>query len=159
MSRYAAKGGALEEISTDMERMFDSLLGRTVGTILRTGNADRFAPPLDIVESAEAFEIDVDLPGVQPEEVKVEMLEGKLVVSGRRVTAADQKEKNYHHVERLSGGFSRVISLPSEVDLEKIDASYDRGVLQIVLPKAVKRQPKKIEIRTAASGATGGNGQ
>ncbi len=152
MSRYEARnGGALEEISSDMERMFDSLLGRTVGTILRTGQADKFAPTLDIVESPEAYEIHVDLPGVQPNDVKVEMHEGRLVISGKRSTGSEQKDKNYHRVERVSGSFSRVISLPSEVDVEKIDASYEHGVLQISLPKAVKQQPRKIEIRTSTS--------
>ena len=152
MSRYEARnGGALEEISSDMERMFDSLLGRTVGTILRTNNADRFAPTLDILESPEAYEIHVDLPGVKPDDVKVEMHEGRLVISGKRSTGVDQKDKNFHRVERVSGSFSRVIALPSEVDNEKIDASYEHGVLKVLLPKAVKQQPRKIEIRTSQS--------
>lgn len=156
MSRYEARnGGALEEISSDMERMFDSLLGRTVGTILRTNHADKFAPTLDILESLEAYEIHVDLPGVQPDDVKVEMHEGRLVISGKRSTGVDQKEKNFHRVERVSGSFSRVIALPSEVDNEKIDASYEHGVLKIMLPKAVKQQPRKIEIRTSNSGNQG----
>ncbi len=152
MSRYETRnGGALEEISSDMERMFDSLLGRTVGNILRTNNADKFAPTLDIVESPETYAIHVDLPGVQPADVKVEMHEGRLVISGKRSTGTDQKDRNYHRVERVSGTFSRVIALPSEVDNEKIDASYEHGVLTVVLPKAIKQQPRKIEIRTAQS--------
>lgn len=150
MSRYENRnGGALEEISSDMERMFDSLLGRTVGTILRTNGADKFAPTLDIAESPEAYMIHVDLPGVQPEDVKVEMHEGRLLISGKRSTGTDQKDRNYHRVERVSGSFSRMIALPSEVDNEKIDASYEHGVLTVVLPKALKQQPRKIEIRTA----------
>ncbi len=152
MSRYENRnGGALEEISSDMERMFDSLLGRTVGNIMRSNNAEKFAPTLDIVESPEAYAIHVDLPGVQPQDVKVEMLEGRLVISGKRITGTDQKDRNYHRIERAGGMFSRVIGLPSEVDDEKIDASYEHGVLTVVLPKAVKQQPRKIEIRTTQS--------
>ena len=151
MSRYDVRNGAFEELSTDMERVFDSLLGRTVGTMLRTRNAEQYTPTLDISESTEAYEVHVDLPGVRPEDVKVEMHDGKLVVSGARSTNFDQKEKAFHRMERASGAFSRAISLPSEVDVEKIDASFEHGVLKIVVPKAMKQQPKKIEIRTSTN--------
>lgn len=151
MSRLDVRNGAFEELSSDMERIFDSLLGRTVGTMLRTKNAEQYAPTLDITESPEAYEVHVDLPGVRPEAVKLEMHEGKLVISGTRSTSSDQKEKAFHRMERVSGSFSRVISLPTEVDAEKIDASFEHGVLRIVIPKAIKQQPKKIEIRTSAS--------
>ncbi len=151
MARCEVKNGAFEELSTDMERIFDSLLGRTVGTMLRTKNAEQYAPTLDIAESAEAYEVHVDLPGVRPEDVKLEMQDGRLVVSGTRSTSSNQKDKAFHRIERASGTFTRVISMPSEADVEKIDASYEHGVLKIVIPKAVKQQPKKIEIRTSAN--------
>jgi HSP20 family protein len=151
MSRLDVRNGAFEELSSDMERIFDSLLGRTVGTMLRTKNAEQYAPTLDITESPEAYEVHVDLPGVRPEDVKLEMHDGKLVISGTRSISSDQKEKAFHRMERVSGSFSRVISLPTEVDPEKIDASYEHGVLRIVIPKAVKQQPKKIAIRTSAN--------
>lgn len=151
MARCDVKNGAFEELSSDMERIFDSLLGRTVGTMLRTKNAEQYAPTLDITESAEAYEVHIDLPGVRPEDVKVEMHEGKLVVSGSRKTSSEQKDKAFHRMERVTGSFSRVISLPTDVDAEKIDASYEHGVLTIMIPKAVKQQPKKIEIRTTVN--------
>lgn len=151
MARYDVRNGALEELSSDMERVFDSLLGRTVGTILRTGNAEKYSPTLDIVESMDAYEVFVDLPGVKPEDVKVEMHEGKLVVSGKRTASSEQKDRTFHRLERTAGSFSRIVSIPNEVDVEKIDASYDHGVLKIVVPKAIKKQPKKIEIRTAVN--------
>lgn len=153
MSRCDVRNGAYEELSTDVERIFDSLLGRTVGTMLRTGNAEKYAPMLDITEGTEAYEVYIDLPGVRPEDVKLEMYEGKLVVSGQRSTGTGQKDKALHRMERVSGNFTRAISLPSEVDVERIDASYEHGVLKILIPKAVKQQPKKIEIRTSTNGA------
>jgi HSP20 family protein len=143
--------GPFEDLSHDMERIFDSLLGRTVGTMLRTGNTEKYVPSLDVAETAEGFEVSIDLPGVKPEDVKVEMHEGKLVVSGQRTTATEQKDKNYHRVERTSGSFYRSVTLPSDVDVEKIDANYDHGVLHIALPKVAKQQPKKIEIRTSGN--------
>ena len=95
MARNELAGrGKFDELTTDMERMFDSMLGRTVGTMLRSGNNDKYVPTLDIAESPEAFEITVDLPGVKPEDVKVEMQDGMLTISGKRETVRDQKEKN-----------------------------------------------------------------
>lgn len=142
---------AFEEFSSDMERVFDSLLGRTVGTALRGGKGDTYIPSLDVSESADGFQVSVDLPGVKPDDVKVELHEGRLTVSGTRQTVKEDKDKNYHRVERLSGSFVRSIALPNEVDMEQIDAHYEHGVLHISLPKSAKQQPKKIQIRTAAS--------
>ncbi len=144
--------GPFEDISHDMERIVESLLGRTVGTMLRApAGSDKYVPSLDVAESNEAFEVALDLPGVKPEDVKVEMHEGKLIVSGERSSVKDSKEKNYHRVERSSGSFYRMVSLPTDVDLEQIDAKYDQGVLHITLPKIAKQQPKKIEIRTGGN--------
>ncbi len=143
--------GALEELSTDMERVFDSLLGRTVGSVLRPASGDKYVPSLDVSESDEAFEIALDLPGVKPEDVTVEVNEGKLILSGNRASFSEDKEKRYHRVERTSGSFYRAVSLPKDVDVEKIDASYEHGVLHVTLPKLAKPQPTKIQIRSSGA--------
>jgi HSP20 family protein len=140
--------GPFDEFSTDIERMFDSVLGRTFGTMLRNGSSEKYVPVLDLAETPEAFEVRVDLPGVKPEDVKVELHEGQLVVSGTRDTTSERTDKNVHYVERASGSFMRTVGLPSDINGEKIDAQYKDGVLHITLPKSAKAQPKKIEIRT-----------
>jgi HSP20 family protein len=139
-----------EEFATDMERVVDTLLGRTVGNALRSASQEKFTPSMDISESPTEYEVKMDLPGVKPEDVKIEMQEGKLTVAGKREAASDHKEKNYHRIERSAGTFLRTLVLSSEVDSDKIEASYDHGVLHIKLPKAVKQEAKKIEIRVAA---------
>lgn len=136
-----------EEFSTDIERMFDSLLGRTVGTALRSTGAQKFTPHLDLVESVDAYVVSVDLPGVKAEDVKVEMDDNRLTISGKRETTVEDNSKNVHRVERSSGSFSRVIALPREVDADKIDAKVEHGVLHVTLPKLAEKQPRKIEIR------------
>ena len=138
----------LDEFSSDMERMFDSLLGRTVGSVLRSRHPDSFAPQLDVVETETGYVVSVDLPGVKPEEVKVEMEDGKLTISGKRETVKEEKTKNVHRVERTSGSFYRAIGLPREIDANQIEASYDQGVLKVTLPKSAEKQPRKIEIRS-----------
>ena len=139
-----------EEFSTDIERMFDSLLGRTVGSALRASTGEKFTPHLDIVETEKDYVVSIDLPGVKPEDVKVEMDDGRLSVSGKRETVVEDKTKNLHRIERTKGSFSRVVALPREVDTDNIDAKYEQGVLHITLPKLAEKQPRKIEIRAGA---------
>ena len=86
--------------------------------------------------------------GVKPEDVKVEMEDGKLTISGKRETVKEEKTKNVHRVERTSGSFYRAIGLPREIAADQIEASYDQGVLHITLPKSAEKQPRKIEIRS-----------
>ncbi len=141
---------AFEDFTSDMENVFDSLLGKTVGSALRTSSGQKFVPALYISENVQAFEVHVDLPGVKSENVKVEMHEGKLTISGKRESLHEETEKNFHRVERSSGTFYRTLSIPSEVDVDNIDASFEDGVLKVVLPKTAKQQPKAIQIRTGA---------
>jgi HSP20 family protein len=151
MNRIEVARYPFDEFATDMERVVDTLLGRTVGNVLRSSAQEKFVPFLDLSETAEQYELTMDLPGVNPEDVKIEMHDGKLTVSGKRSTITDQKDKNYHRVERSSGNFLRSLSVGNEVDADKIEATYDHGVLHIKLPKSTKQQPKKIEIRTTGS--------
>ena len=139
--------GSLDEFSQDMERVFDSILGRTVGSVLRPGSSEKFVPSLDVAETDDGFMVSMDLPGINPDEVKIEMHEGKLSISGSR-KRSDAEHAKLHRIERSYGSFHRVLGLPSEVDVEKIDASYEHGVLTVSLPKIEKQQPTKIQIRT-----------
>jgi HSP20 family protein len=148
-ANYNRSLSPLEEFSTDMERMFDSLLGRTVGSVIRGSQTEKFIPHLDVVESANEYLVTIDLPGVKPEDVKLEMEEGKLTISGKRETLKEENTKQVHRVERITGSFHRMITLPREIDTDKIEAKYDQGVLHIILPKSAERQAKKIEIRAA----------
>lgn len=137
---------ALEELSHDMERVFDSLLGRTVGTVLR-GSENKSVPPIDISESDTNYIVSLDLPGVAPDEVSVEVLDSQLVISGERNLASNEEQRILRS-ERPSGEYKRSVPLPGEVDVSAIDASYDAGVLTITLPKTTPKQPTKIKIKT-----------
>lgn len=141
--------GPFDDFSSDMERVFDSLLGRTFGTLLRNNTSEKFVPNLDLAETADVFEVRVDLPGIKPEDVKLELHDGQLTISGKRDVSTERKDKNLHYVERATGTFVRTLALPLDVDSDKIDARYEHGVLHVTLPKSAKIQPKKIEIRTA----------
>lgn len=105
-----------------------------------------FVPTADVVETKNAFEIKVDLPGMKPEEVHVEMKEGNLWITGTRNEEKEEKGKTFHRVERRHGEFRRVMALP-DVDGDKVAANYDNGVLKITAPKKEAAKSKHIEVK------------
>lgn len=102
-----------------------------------------FSPQVDIAESDKEFEIQFHLPGINKEDVSIDVKNDRLTVSGERKMKEEKNEKNYHSVESYYGSFSRSFYLPDNVNLEKIDASYKDGILNIILPKDVKKEAKK----------------
>mgnify|MGYP001258233851 CR=1 FL=1 len=94
-----------------------------------------FVPVVNTREGEFAYHIDVDLPGVSKEDIKVDFNKGILTISGERKTKEEIKEEDYYKVETTFGKFSRSFNLPDNVDIENIEASADNGVLEVVVPK------------------------
>src|SRR6185295_19542829 len=109
------------------------------------GREGKFLPEANIVETDKAIEVTVELPGIKPEEVKVEIKENALWITGEKKEEKEEKGKTFHRVERRVGMFRRVFQLPVEVMEEKVDAKFEEGVLKITLPKAERVAPKRIE--------------
>lgn len=107
-----------------------------------------FAPKVDVVETDVAFEVAVDLPGIRPEDVDLEMRNGSLCISGENQEEKEEKGKTYHRIERRSGTFRRVIPLTLNVDETKVEASYKDGVLTVTVPKTEEARTKHIQIKT-----------
>lgn len=110
-------------------------------------SAQDYSPHLDIAETEDRFEVCVDLPGVKLEDVRVELEEDHLTISGRRESVKRDDGKNYHRIERAYGEFGRTVLLPKVVDPEAIEATYEDGVLRVTLPKSVKERSRRIEIK------------
>ncbi len=110
-------------------------------------NSLPWLPEVDILEEKDHYKIKADLPGVKKEDVKLSFEDGVLTLDGERKNETEQKETNYHRVERSYGRFVRSFNLGHEVDANKIQASYKDGVLEITVPKTEKAQPKAIDIR------------
>ncbi|REE00549.1 Hsp20/alpha crystallin family protein [Marinoscillum furvescens] len=102
-----------------------------------------FTPQVDVAESDKAFEIQFHIPGVKKNDIKIDVDDDRLTVSGERKIANEKNDKNYHSVESYYGTFSRSFYLPDSVNSDKIDASYEDGVLNIVVPKDEKKVTKK----------------
>lgn len=116
----------------------------------RTGRdlANLTFPNVDIVESDSGYGITADLPGLSKEDVKVNIDNGVLTISGEKKTEIEKREKNkYYHFERSYGKFSRSFSLPDHVDSANIEAHFNNGVLQVNIKKTEEAKPKTIEVK------------
>lgn len=129
------------------ETEFPKWMGEVFGPEMEFGREDRFLPAANLSETDKAFELAVELPGMKPENVKVEMHDGNLVVTGDKHEEQEEQGKTFHRIERRSGSFRRVFALPAAVDENAIDAHFAHGVLKVTLPKTPEAAPKKIEIK------------
>lgn len=107
-----------------------------------------FTPKVNTREGEFAYHVDVDLPGVKKEDIKVDVKENVLTISGERHSKEEIKEKDYYRMESSFGKFSRSFTLPDNADIENIEASSDNGVLEVVIPKmASKEAAKSISVK------------
>jgi len=106
-----------------------------------------WAPDIDIKETEKEIIIKADLPGMKEEDVDVSIDENQLVIKGERKAEKEEKEKDYVRVERNYGSFYRSFNIGVPVNSDEVKASYKNGVLEINIPKAETRKPKKIEIK------------
>jgi HSP20 family protein len=133
---------SLEGFSREMEGLFERFFGGE-----GSGMSPAPQPLMNLAETGDAYEVTLDLPGLKPDEVKVEYQSGGLVVSGERKEEEQQEGKTFLRVERRYGVFRRVISLPGAVDEEKIDAEFHDGVLRVTLPKSEHQRGREIHVR------------
>ncbi len=131
----------------DLRHEMDDLLEQFFGAEDGGREGVMFAPRANVAETEREYEITLDLPGLKPEEVNVELKENQLWVSGERRHEAEEKGKTYHRIERAYGQFRRVIPLTSQVKTDAIAAEYRDGVLRITVPKHEAAQPKRIEVK------------
>lgn len=112
------------------------------------GDEAIWAPAIDVQEKEDKFVAKVELPGVTDENVSVSVMGDILVVEGQKEKESEVKKKGYYYSEAAYGSFSRSITIPSIVDTDKITANFDKGVLEIDLPKAAGVKPKKVSVTT-----------
>lgn len=122
---------------------FSSLVDRFFNDALARSGGSSFVPKVDIVENNDSYEIHFAAPGLNKEDFKIELNDNFLTVSGERKFSNEKKEKNYHTIETQYGSFSRSFTLPENVDATKINAKYNNGILELVIPKDEKKALKQ----------------
>lgn len=134
-----------ERMRRDMDRLWDSFFeerprrkGEEVGEWL---------PSLDVSETKNNLVVKAELPGMDPKDIDISLNEGILTIKGERKQEKEEKEENYHLIERSYGSFTRSVRLPGEVKSEMISASYKDGVLKVTLPKSEEAKKKEIKIK------------
>jgi HSP20 family protein len=105
-----------------------------------------FTPAVDVYEDEQNLVLKLEVPGMNEEDLKVSLENNTLTVSGERKFEKEEKEENFHRIERRYGTFTRTFRLPNTVDAEKVDASYDKGVLKVTLAKRAEAKAKTIKV-------------
>ncbi len=105
-------------------------------------------PLMNIEETKDAYRITVELPGMEKDDIDIQIKDNVLTISGEKKEEHTEEEGTFYRRERRFGKFSRSVNLPSDIDVEKIDAEYKNGVLTLTLPKTEESKPKKISVKT-----------
>ena len=135
-------------------RRFDDIFGRPFFPTRWQGffsESAMWSPPIHVLEKDDRFVIKVELPGVDQEDIDVSVIGDTLIIEGEKKAESEVKRKGYSYSETSYGSFSRSITIPSTVNADKIAASYDKGVLEIDLPKAIEVKPKKVSVTAKKS--------
>jgi len=148
MSSMITRWDPFRELNTITDRM-NRLFQDSFGNLSRgeeglpTAN---FVPAVDIYEDEQNITVKMEVPGIEQKDIDVRMENNTLVVRGERKFEKDEKEENFHRIERRYGSFYRAFSLPNTVDAENVSAEYDNGVLKIKLAKKAEAKPKQIKV-------------
>lgn len=130
-----------QHLSQEVDRLFDEMIHRPWGTSRAVAD---WNPQLDLYETASAFILEADLPGVRKQDVSVTVEDGDLVLQGRRAATRSRSDGSFHYHERHSGQFVRRLRLPTSVNPEQIRADFRNGVLRVTLPKLPReRNPQR----------------
>ena len=141
--------GELHTIQHEMNRLFDTLFDSPGAPAGANSTARRWIPAMDLVETGEYFVLRADLPGLSEADVNIEFENDVLTISGERTAQHETHDEGYYRVERAFGAFSRSLTLPEGVNPDSVQAQFDRGVLEIRIPKPEQRKPRKVTISAA----------
>lgn len=137
----------------DMEKRLSTIFGRspitTSGEKKEAMAVAEWSPLVDISEDDKEYVVKAELPEMKKEEIKINVLDDVLSISGERKYEKEEKSKKYHRVERAYGSFMRSFTLPEDADGSKVSAEYKDGVLNVRLPKSEKARPKSIEVKVS----------
>lgn len=127
----------------EMQRLTDQMFRAWGGPGERQG----FAPAVDIYEDDDAITVGAELPGVRPEDVRIDVENNVLTISGERKLEREENREGYHRIESSYGSFTRSFALPESVDPTKVEAEIDQGILTVRIAKKPEVAPKRIQVK------------
>ena len=137
----------LSALQNRMSRLFEEQYGSGREESLTAG---AFVPPVDIYEDEHGIQLKLEVPGIEEKDLDVKVENNVLTVRGERKFEKEEKEENFHRIERRYGTFYRAFTLPSTVDTEHVQANYQNGILKLELSKKPEAQPKQIKVNVGA---------
>lgn len=145
-SEAVARQDPIQSFRSEVDRLFDDFLGGGSGVEFPSWSGVSFVPEFDLVESDTEIRIAADLPGVEEKDLELSLDGDVLTIRGERRAEKEERRKGYEWSERRFGSFLRRIELPSEVQSEKVQAKFNKGVLEITLPKSESAKRKSLTI-------------
>jgi HSP20 family protein len=140
----------ISSLQQEMNRLFGSFFDATAtGGGAAAGTPHRWIPAMDLVETDDDFVLRADLPGLSEGDIELALEDNVLTLSGERKAEHAEKGEGFYRLERASGAFSRSLTLPDGVDGDAIAARFDRGVLEVRIPKPAQTKPRKLQIHVA----------
>jgi HSP20 family protein len=136
----------LGTIQNEMNRLFNTFFDQSHSTGRGPAGARRWLPAMDLVETGDHYVLRADLPGLSNEDVNVQLEDNVLTISGERKPEHETQQEGYYRLERAFGGFSRSLTLPDGVNPDAVQAHFDRGVLEIRIPKPEQKKPRQVQI-------------
>jgi len=137
---------SLEQLQREMNSLFD----RRAGLASRPGGWRGVFPPVNLYETADAYVLTAELPGVEPEDIDVALEGSTISIQGeRKIEFESHENASIHRRERQAGNFRRAFSLPAAVDADKVEAAHRNGVLMIRIPKTPEAQPRQIAVQAS----------
>jgi HSP20 family protein len=136
-------------IQDEMNRLFDRFFSRDLMDGEEYLQTSQWSPSMDISENKDEFVVSAELPGMSKNDIQVTFVDGSLKIEGERHKEKEDKNVNYHRVERVHGKFCRSFQLPTAIQQNKISAEFKDGILTIRLPKAEETRPKAIDVKVS----------
>jgi HSP20 family protein len=136
----------LNSLQQEMNRLFSTFFDSPTGNG-SNGAVRRWIPAMDLVETDEHFVLTADLPGLTQDDINLEFEGDVLTLSGERKVEHQQRKEGFYRLERAAGAFTRSLTLPEGVDVDGVSATFDKGVLEVRIPKPEARKPRRVAIQ------------
>jgi len=148
------ENGDFYSLSHEMDRFFDDFFNKGFGLSPWSAFGEdfgSFSPQLDVTENDQEIKVEVELPGMDEKDVELSLARNTLTIKGEKRTEKEDKGDNYYRMERSYGAFHRAIPLPAEIEADKVEAVFNKGVLTITLPKTeeARKRVKRISVKSA----------